>query len=143
MWLLTLVSVCLAIGLFWAASRSRGISILVRFADGHGIRPGDRLRYRGIEVGEVTKVGLDKALGGVNVVVDMDRAAKGLACEGSQFWIERPVVKLTEVRGLETLIGGAYLAVLPGPPDGKRVRSFRGTRDSPQRGNFRRGDWRL
>ena len=45
---------------------------------------------------------------------------------GSQFWIERPRVSIAEVRGLETIVGGRYVALLPGPADAKPQLDFDG-----------------
>jgi paraquat-inducible protein B len=114
-WLVTLGAVALAVVLVVTSWRTRGPRISVRFEHGHSIEPGDRLRHRGIEVGEVTSVTLDEDLRGVRVQIALDAAAAGLAREGSRFWIERPQISLSRVSGLETIVGGQYLAVLPGP----------------------------
>jgi paraquat-inducible protein B len=130
-WLLTVACLILAAALFLYASRIKGIPVTVQFLDGHGVSAGDLLKYRGIDVGEVVSVELGADLQQVAVRIDVDKAARGLAREGSQFWIERPVVQLTEVRGLETLLGGTHMAVLPGPPDAKPLREFTGLEIAP------------
>lgn len=110
---------------------STGTEIRVRFAEGHGIKPGDRLRHRGIEVGEVVAVELDDDLERVLVTIELMPAAGTIAREGSRFWIERPRISLSRISGLETVVGAKYVGVLPGPSDGKTVYEFEGTESPP------------
>ena len=126
LWLLTALCLLVTVVLIFFAVRSRGIHITVHFRQGHGIKPGDLLRHRGIEVGEVVAVNLSDDLGGVDVSLELERAASQLAQEGSRFWIERPRVSLARVSGLETLMGAKYLGVLPGPPNGPPRFTFDG-----------------
>jgi hypothetical protein len=100
----------------WADVRARrGPRVALHAAEGHGIRPGDPLRYRGIAVGEVESVELAPDLSEVRIELSLARASAGLAREGARFWIVRPTLGLEGVRGLETLLGARYLSVLPGP----------------------------
>ena len=126
LWILTAVSLVVAVGLFATANRHRGTPITVRFGQGHGIKPGDMLRHRGIEVGEVTAVKLDPDLGKINVDILLEPASEVLAREGSRFWIERPRLSLARVSGLDTVVGAKYLGVLPGPEDSATKYEFDG-----------------
>ncbi len=87
----------------------------IRFAEGHGLTIGDQVRHRGIVIGEVTAVDLNTELSGVLVRVRLSATARSLARQGTQFWIERPTVSVTEIRGLDTLVGGRFIAVQPAP----------------------------
>lgn len=131
LWLVTVGAFVVAIVLIVLSWGARGPSITVRFEHGRSIQPGDRLRHRGIEVGQVTSVTLDQDLSGVLIEIALDADAAALAREGSQFWIERPQVSLTRVSGLETIVGGQYLAVLPGPTGGQRQTRFDGLESPP------------
>ncbi|MCA9122127.1 MAG: MCE family protein [Planctomycetaceae bacterium] len=115
LWIVTGICLIVAVILFASTSRNRGTLISVRFQQGHGIKPGDVLRHRGIEVGEVQSVKLDDDLDTVVVNMVLESASAGLAREGSRFWIERPRLSLARVSGLETVVGAKYLGVLPGP----------------------------
>lgn len=126
LWIVTGICLIIAVILFASGNRNRGTLITVRFEQGHGIKPGDMLRHRGIEVGEVTAVKLHDDLGAVVVEIVLEPAAKGLAREGSRFWIERPQLSLTRMTGLETVVGAKYLGILPGDQDAPAKLSFEG-----------------
>ena len=117
LWMVTAVCLIVAVVLFASSNRNRGTHITVRFQQGHGIKPGDMLRHRGIEVGEVVAVKLHDDLGTLIVDIVLEPAAAGLAREGSRFWIERPRLSLTRISGLETVVGAKYLGILPGDVD--------------------------
>ena len=105
--------------------------ITVAFESGHGIKPGDALRYRGIEVGRVSAVVLNPAADRVEVEIELERKSAALARQGSQFWIERPRVSLSRVSGLETVVGANYLGVIPGPEGSPASRRFEGLETPP------------
>jgi hypothetical protein len=94
--------------------KERGERIVVHFNEGHGLKPGDLLRHRGITLGGVQAVELSPGLQGVDVTLDLRPRADRVAVEGSRFWIVRPQAALTGVSGLDTLVGARYVAVLPG-----------------------------
>lgn len=130
-WAVGLTSLLITAALVMYSAGSAGPHISVRFAEGHGIQPGDRLRHRGIEVGEVISVELDARLEGVLITMELTPAAEAIAREGSRFWIERPHISLSRISGLETVVGAKYVGVLPGPADGKPVFEFEGMESPP------------
>ena len=129
-WWLAVASLVLALGLIVTSIRSRGPQITVHFQHGHGIKPGDALRHRGIDVGVVVTVQLSHQWDGVDVGIALHPAARGLAREGSRFWIERPRISLSRVTGLETVVGAKYVGVLPGPAEAPTTSRFDGV-ESP------------
>ncbi len=130
-WAVAFASLAVTAVLVAVSVGSSGPQITVRFAEGYGLKPGDRLRHRGIEVGEVVSVALDSQLTGVLITMELMPAAEGIAREGSRFWIERPHISLSRISGLETVVGAKYVGVLPGPPDGPRVFEFEGMESPP------------
>jgi hypothetical protein len=128
-WIVTALVVLLAGWLAYRAWLGRGYIITIRFDDGHGIKTGDDLRYRGISVGEVRSVTLDPELDRVVATVSLRHDAADLARLGSRFWVVRPDISLRGVAGLETLVGARYLAVLPG--SGPRQRRFDALPEAP------------
>jgi hypothetical protein len=129
-WLLPLLTgVIVAVVLMLAWSRS-GVTITLRFTEGHGLKPGDAVRCRGIIIGEVRKVQLDRDTGDVVVQAELHREASDVARAGSQFWIARPQADLaTGVRGLDTVIGAKYIHVVPG--EGEPQKEFVGLEAPP------------
>lgn len=114
LWLLPIIALLVVAGLGWQSWRGQAINLTLHFSEGHGLKAGDSLRYRGIAVGQVEQVTLDSSLQGVSAQVKLQQDAAGLAQAGSRFWIVRPELNLTGLRGLDTLVGANYIGVLPG-----------------------------
>jgi paraquat-inducible protein B len=110
-WLIPLAALAAVAWLSWSAWVERGFPITVTLADGYGLKVGDSIRHRGIEVGLVRDVGLSPDLQHVVVRASLHPWARGLAREGARFWVVRPEVGLHRVSGLETVIGARYLAM--------------------------------
>ena len=112
----------------------QAVDIAIRFQEGYGLAAGDAVKHRGIVIGEVTSVELDWKTGGVRALARLVGGGQHLARKGSQFWIERPRLSLAEVRGLDTLVGGRYLAVAPGDPEAEPTTEFLGLENAPAGG---------
>ena len=137
-WLVPLLAVVLAGWLGYRAWLSRGLVITVQFDEGHGLQPGDDIRYHGITVGRVRSVDLARDLDGVVVNAALHLQAPRLARAGTRIWVVRPQLDVTGVAGLETLVGPRYLAMLPG--DGRRQRTFFGLAEPPIVESIQPGD---
>ncbi len=122
LWLLTLVCGMVSIGLFWYSRQNTGSLISIAFREGHGLKPEDRLTYRGIEIGAVEKIELNPARDGVVAHVRLTPQARSMAAEGAKFWIVRPMLSIDAIRGLDTLLGAKYIAIDP-PSVGARTQS--------------------
>lgn len=131
LWWMTAACVLLAGWLTWQSLPVRGPQITLLFPDGHGLRQGDALRYRGIDAGSVTSVVLDAKLDRVVATVSLTPAASALAREGSRFWIVRPQISTAGITGLETAIGPRYIGVVPGPVEAPRRHIFEGLASTP------------
>ena len=119
-----LIALGIATYMVYASLQEKGLLITVQAAEGHGIRDGASLRYRGIRVGTVEDVRLQSGLTGVELVVRLDDDARELAQSGTEFWIVYPRVGLDGIQGIETVVGARYLAVAP---------PRQGTKRTPQR----------
>lgn len=124
-WLVPVAALVFVGVLVWnQVARDRGPMITIRFDDAGGIGHGSEVKYRGVTVGVVREVHLDRGLAGVEVQAELTPSASGLAVEGTEFWIVRAELSLQRVAGLDTLIGPNYITLRPGSPGGSELRSF-------------------
>ncbi|HTL67192.1 MAG TPA: MlaD family protein [Lacunisphaera sp.] len=129
-WLVPAIALVASAWLLAREFRSHGPEIEIEFANGDGIEAGKTpLVHKGVAVGMVTAVGLNERLDGVIVKVQLDRSASRLAAEGSDFWLVKPEIGLTGVRGLETILSGTRLNVRAG--SGRPATYFRALSKPP------------
>lgn len=126
LWWLTGICAVLAAALVVSSFQSQGTLISIGFEDGYGLKAGDTLRYRGIDIGAVQSVKIAPDLQRVSAEVLLAPGNEKVAVEGSQFWIERPRLRLGQVAGLETVLGAKYVGVIPGDPEGPSQTDFDG-----------------
>lgn len=131
MWWVTLLCLLLAVVLVWTSLPETGRRLTINFPQGHGLKSGDAVRFRGIEVGKVAGVRLSSDVSGVTVTVNLTSGAGALDRDGTRFWIVRPRLSLTEVSGLETAVGAKYIGVSPGDPAAAFRTEFEGLASAP------------
>jgi len=106
-WIFPLLAASAAAWLLWSNWKSQGPEIQIHFDDAPGIQGGKSLLiYRGVTSGKVTDVRLNPELKGVIVTVRLSAFAAGLAREETEFWIDQPVLSVTEITGIESIIQG-------------------------------------
>src|SRR6478609_6801709 len=131
-WIVPVIAIAIAAALVWHRLEDYGPEITVTFVDGGGLRVGQTpLRYHGVQVGEVTGVGLSKDEKTARVRIRLTKSAEGMAREGSQFWIVRPHVAFGQISGLNTVLSGPEIGVKPGKPENKREYQFSGLEAPP------------
>ena len=127
MWLVALACFAVAVGVTLWSMPQRGVEISIHFPEGHGLESEDAVRFRGIDIGVVEEVELNRDLSGVDVSVRLLPFAEQIAREGTRFWIVRPELSLGGgVSGLETAVGHKYIGLIPGNADGPWQSSFEG-----------------
>ena len=131
MWWLTLVCLVTAVILVYLSLSPKGVRDTLHFDHGYGLEHGDPVRYRGIEVGVVDEIGIDAGHEGIEVEVRLLEYANRIARAGTRFWIERPRFDLGSIGGLDTLIGGRYIAVRTGPEAAPVQTRFEGSEAPP------------
>ena len=129
-WVVPLLAAIVAAYLLYDRMKELGPEITIKFRDGSGIREGQTpILYRGVQVGEVTRVGLSKDQREVEVQARLKRNADSIAREGSVFWIVRPEVGIGSITGLGTVITGPEIQALPGT--GEQRSEFTGLESAP------------
>jgi paraquat-inducible protein B len=129
-WVVPLVAAAVAGWLLYERMRAFGPEIAIQFEDGGGLRVGQTpLKYRGVQIGEVTGVELSKDHKHVVVKARLQRSATEIAREGAQFWIVRPQVGFGNVTGLGTVLTGPEIEMRPG--EGVPRKEFVGRESAP------------
>jgi len=119
-WVAPLFAVLLAAFLVYRSLPAKGVQITIRTSDGSGIDANSTLiRYRGVRIGIVSDVTRDKDLDHVLIKAKLDKSASHVARAKTQFWIVRPDISFSSVKGLETIISGPYITVQPGSGEPK------------------------
>ncbi|WP_026959026.1 PqiB family protein [Aliagarivorans taiwanensis] len=109
-WLLPIIALGMAIWLLYKTWSEAGVPITIDFASAQGIVAGQtHIYYQGLDIGVVTKVNLNESLTGVQLEAEIDRDAEQLLTENSIFWLVSPKASLTEISGLDALVGGNYI----------------------------------
>jgi paraquat-inducible protein B len=129
-WVVPIIAAAVAGWLIYERMRSFGPEITIAFKDGGGLRVGQTpVKYRGVQIGEVTGVELSKDHQQVLVTARLRRSAASVANDGAAFWIVRPQVGLGSVTGLNTVLSGPEIEVRPG--NGEAKRQFVGRENPP------------
>lgn len=129
-WVLPIIALLIGGWLGWKAYSEAGVVIDIQFDSGDGLQAGKtELFYKGIALGKVQSVNLDQKTQKVHVSIEVDRHAEDFLREKTTFWLVKPNISLAGVTGLETLVSGNYIAMLPG--DGKAQHKFVALIDPP------------
>ena len=114
-WVVPVIALAIGVWMGLRELRNLGPKITIEFADGSGVEAGKTiLEYKGIPAGTVQQVAFKPAMDGVILTLRLRKNAASLAKEGSKFWILHPEIGFSGVRGLETLVTGVRLNVMPG-----------------------------
>lgn len=126
-WLFPAFAICICAFLLFKYLSERGPEIVISFEDGASIQAEKtQVRYRGVPIGSVRKVEISEDRRNVLAHVELAKSAKHFAVEGSRFWVVLPKVSLQGVTGLETILEGPYIAVIPGKDDSAFTDEFKG-----------------
>ncbi|WP_268647875.1 MlaD family protein, partial [Escherichia coli] len=95
--------------------QERGTTVTIDFQSAAGIVAGRTpVRYQGVEVGTVQKISLSKDLRSIVVEASIKSDLEDSLREGTQFWLVTPKASLAGVSGLDALVGGNYIGMMPG-----------------------------
>ena len=131
-WIIPLIAAAVAGYLVWDRMKERGPEITITFTDGGGLRQGvTPVKYRGVIIGEVTHVGISEDHKHAVVRARLQRSAASIARDGAIFWIVRPQFGFGNVTGLNTVLTGPEIHVLPGKNDAPTRAGFAGLDAAP------------
>lgn len=92
------------------------------------------IRFHGFEVGRIKDVTVSDDLTKMIAEATIRPEAKRSLVEGARFWVVEPRLSLQGVSGLDTVLGGRYIAMDFNKKDleeGKQTRTFRGLAHKP------------
>lgn len=114
-WLLPFIALLIAGWLIWTNYQERGTTITIDFATADGIVPGRTpIRYQGVEVGLVQGISMTDDLRTIKIKASIKSDMKEALREDTQFWLVTPKASLAGVSGLDALVGGNYIGMMPG-----------------------------
>ncbi|MDY0972311.1 PqiB family protein [Siccibacter turicensis] len=119
-WLLPVIALLIAGWLIWSSYEDRGATITIDFVSADGIVAGRTpVRYQGVEVGMVQDISLSDDLGKISVTASIKSDMKEALRSETQFWLVTPKASLAGVSGLDALVGGNYIGMMPGKGEPK------------------------
>src|SRR5271165_4288702 len=131
-WLVPLVAVAIGAWLAWDTLSKEGPTIKISFESGEGLQAGQsQLKYKDIVFGTVKSLALSPDQTHVIITVATTHEAAPLLTEGTVFWVVKPRLFAGNISGIETLLSGSYIGMLPAAEAGKTQRDFVGREDPP------------
>ncbi len=129
-WAIPIAALILVAYLGLQALANQGFDVVVTFASAGGARPDDtKVIYKGVEVGHVVKVSLNKDARHVDLKLHLDNALKPVLKSGSVFWLVGANPSLSDLNSLKAAVSGLTIGLAPGP--GTTVHRFTGLDEAP------------
>src|SRR5437899_2737064 len=131
-WVIPLVAVAIGGWLAWDTWSKEGPTIKISFDNGEGLQAGQsQLKFKDIVFGTVKGLELSPDRTHVVVTVATTHQAEPLLTDQTIFWVVKPRLFAGNISGLETLLSGSYIGMMPGQGAGKKQHQFVGQEDPP------------
>src|SRR5262245_42922417 len=130
-WIIPIFAAVVAIGIAVQRILNEGPTITIVFKAAGGVEAGKTfVKYKDVNIGQVTAVQLASDYSKVEVTAKIAKSAEALIVEDAKFWVVEPRVTLSGVSGLGTLLSGNYIGFEVGKSD-KKQRKFTGLETPP------------
>lgn len=114
-WLLPLIALLITGWLLWKNYQERGTTITINFQSADGIVPGRTpIRYQGVQIGTVEGIVLSDDYRTIHIRASIKNDMKDALRQQTKFWLVTPQASLAGVSGLDALVGGNYISMMPG-----------------------------
>lgn len=114
-WIVPLVAILIGIWMIYDNFSKLGPSITLITENAEGIEAGKTLiKTRNVEVGRVEKVNLSDDLQHAVITARMSPQAEDMLNDDTRFWVVKPRIGREGISGLNTVLSGAYIQLLPG-----------------------------
>ncbi|MBA6364359.1 MCE family protein, partial [Colwellia sp. BRX8-8] len=123
-WLVPIIALLFGAWLIIKAVSDRGTFITVQFESASGIVVGKtQVRYKGLTTGIVRDVEVSEDLQSVIVEIEMISSSKKMLTDKTRFWYVTADVSFQGITGLDTLLSGSYINVMPDIEEEGKARS--------------------
>ena len=113
-WFVPFIALIFGLWLTAKVISEQGTFITIEFDNGSGIVPNKtEVRYKGLVTGLVKKVAPSEDLQRVIAEVEISKDFTNYLTENTRFWLVSADISLQGVSGLDTLISGSYITILP------------------------------
>ncbi|HVI88573.1 MAG TPA: MlaD family protein [Dongiaceae bacterium] len=131
-WLIPVIAIAIGAWLAWDTLSKEGPTITISFESAEGLQAGQsQLRFKDIVFGTVKSFTLTPDNSRVIVTIATTRQAEPLLTDQTEFWVVKPRLFAGSLSGLDTLLSGSYIAMLPPEKAGPPRRNFAGREDPP------------
>jgi paraquat-inducible protein B len=131
-WLVPVVTALIGAWLAWDTFSKRGPTITIEFASAGGLTAGQsQLKFKDVSLGTVKTIDISPDLSKVIVSVETTREAAPMLTDKTIFWIVKPQLFAGRISGLDTLLSGSYIGMMPSVEKGEAQRHFVGKADPP------------
>ncbi|MDP5291975.1 intermembrane transport protein PqiB [Oceanimonas sp. CHS3-5] len=122
-WIVPLVAVLIGAWMIYDNLSKLGPSITLVMDNAEGIEAGKTLiKTRNVEVGRVERVRLSDDLQHALITARMSPQAEDMLNDDTRFWVVKPRIGREGISGLNTVLSGAYIQLLPGSSEQSKRR---------------------
>jgi paraquat-inducible protein B len=129
-WIVPLIALLITGWMIYQHFSQLGSEIRINFSSSGGLIPGESvIKFRDVSIGKIVRIGLQEGGDGVTVTARMNKESEAYLNKSTRFWIVTPQVDSSGVRGLDTLLHGAYIT-MSAPRKGELVTEFFGLEEA-------------
>ena len=130
-WIIPIVALLIGLFLIYRVISETGPTVTISFNAASGIEAGKtKVKFKDVEVGEVTNVDINDDLSGVTITIEMNNTTDKYMTDKSRFWVVQPQISAGTITGLGTLLSGNYIGMDPSS-EGKKTKVFTGLEQPP------------
>ncbi len=126
-WIVPIVALIITGWLLYQHFSKEGPEIKILFKNSGGLQAGvSVVKFRDVPVGKVVNIKIQEEGDGVEVYVRMNKETEPYLNDTTKFWIVKPEVSTSGIRGIETILSGTYIAMYAKRKKDSSKRVFRG-----------------
>ncbi|MEY8216144.1 MAG: MlaD family protein, partial [Colwellia sp.] len=133
-WFVPFIALIFGVWLGINAMSNQGVFITIEFENGAGIvSKKTEIRYKGLVSGIVNNVVPSDDLQHVIAEVEMSKTFANYLTDNTKFWLVSANISLQGVSGLDTLVSGSYINIIPDTNEGAESQDhFVALNEAPQ-----------